>query len=602
MSQTKMLILLIIFLLINVDGVTSMREVKSWISFAVAFADQFLARFVAFLEENDLSDESYESFVTSLGASNKGSIVLAGHDTQMELLEGIFKDEYGLLYAIDCATSCGRFSQLPSNLSQIFLLPNHVPDQNFNLRLDSNVYTYLRGGKDEGTALTRIQELYAVNNGTRRRDSIGVWDEEKDIFLLQKPGEKWERRQDLGGAILTSSNMEDKPFFHEEDITGFSVDLVMDIASRANFTLDFSFSPADRKWGARAADGSYNGIIGVLERREVDISITALSMDVERQRVIDFTHPICRQETTLIVKQQNQTRVDLNVYFYALSIGSWFGVAVSVALISVVITLPKWFAGGFMCTHIMEALAKTLLHLGQRDGLFKETKISTRIVFFTSCLFGCLIFSCYSANLTSSMVNQEVPVVSSLRQVLDGGYRLAMYRDTYLYDAFRQAESGTLHNEVFQKLIKDDPGATYDSADEAHQMFRTNGPKFGAFDLELTFVAFEDLDPVKQFDDKWIVKCAWGLVKESEFTDFFNHHLLKLKQSGFFNRLELKWKLQHMSRTKTMMRREQGIPALGYDNSLFPFVALSMGAAASMIFVCCEICTLRIKKRRSAEK
>ena len=45
----------------------------------------------------------------------------------------------------------------------------------------------------------------------------------------------------------------------------------------------------DSEWGTLKANGSWSGVVGMLQRREVDVSVTDLSVTEARSAVIDYS-------------------------------------------------------------------------------------------------------------------------------------------------------------------------------------------------------------------------------------------------------------------------------------------------------------------------
>jgi hypothetical protein len=50
--------------------------------------------------------------------------------------------------------------------------------------------------------------------------------------------------------------------------------------------------PADKSTGSRLQNGSWSGVIGLLEQGDVDVSSAYLIMTVERLDAVDFTTPV----------------------------------------------------------------------------------------------------------------------------------------------------------------------------------------------------------------------------------------------------------------------------------------------------------------------
>ena len=73
----------------------------------------------------------------------------------------------------------------------------------------------------------------------------------------------------------------------------FSQDVLNYIKTAMNFTVRHEI-PADGQFGAMKKDGSWSGMIGMLVKREADVSASALSINVPRSQAVDFVQPVYR--------------------------------------------------------------------------------------------------------------------------------------------------------------------------------------------------------------------------------------------------------------------------------------------------------------------
>ncbi|XP_067682378.1 glutamate receptor ionotropic, kainate 2-like isoform X4 [Haliotis asinina] len=71
--------------------------------------------------------------------------------------------------------------------------------------------------------------------------------------------------------------------------TGICLDLLQELAATFNFTYEVS-EPPDGEYG-RIFNGSWTGVVGLLERREVDMAVAPLTVTQEREKVMDFVYP-----------------------------------------------------------------------------------------------------------------------------------------------------------------------------------------------------------------------------------------------------------------------------------------------------------------------
>ena len=65
------------------------------------------------------------------------------------------------------------------------------------------------------------------------------------------------------------------------NVTGFFIDVIKILANTLNFEYDYVPSK-DGYWGSQEADGSWNGMVGMVNRGQADLIGTALSYTKER--------------------------------------------------------------------------------------------------------------------------------------------------------------------------------------------------------------------------------------------------------------------------------------------------------------------------------
>ena len=109
------------------------------------------------------------------------------------------------------------------------------------------------------------------------------------------------------------------------------------LSKRMNFKLEFVPS-VDGKWGKKSANGSWNGIVGMLIRKEVDICSGGMSVMLQRSQVMDFSMSLLKRYTTLVANPNTGKAVNLWVFTEVFPKEAWmvlfiFILAVSVAFV-----------------------------------------------------------------------------------------------------------------------------------------------------------------------------------------------------------------------------------------------------------------------------
>ncbi|VDI39698.1 Hypothetical predicted protein [Mytilus galloprovincialis] len=87
--------------------------------------------------------------------------------------------------------------------------------------------------------------------------------------------------------------------------SGITIELLKQLSYNLNFTYEI-IPPPDGKWGVGSDNNSWNGMIGQLQRREIDMIAAPLGVQSHRETVMDFTHPYYYEFSAILMKKPNQ--------------------------------------------------------------------------------------------------------------------------------------------------------------------------------------------------------------------------------------------------------------------------------------------------------
>ena len=185
-----------------------------------------------------------------------------------------------------------KAEEIVSKLSRKqWLIPSEVDVTKIQLRLDSLIFKY----EALNSTVYHIWEEYTIKSTAQKTNLIATW---KDGQLSTPEPELWKRRSNLTGVTLknvvlsTSDLIEykvDPTTGEASDLTGTYADIFETMRQVCNFSVVSTSSP-DGKWGAPMANGTWNGMVGVLQRLEADVSIAGLAITSEREEIIEFAN------------------------------------------------------------------------------------------------------------------------------------------------------------------------------------------------------------------------------------------------------------------------------------------------------------------------
>ncbi|CAB4053960.1 unnamed protein product [Lepeophtheirus salmonis] len=117
-----------------------------------------------------------------------------------------------------------------------------------------------------------------------------------------------DRRSDLKGVTLRVG-FANIPAFNYENKSGIWYDIFMSYKADLNFEIEFKKSP-DNLFGSKVGENEFSGMLGMIQRNEIDFSPEGFSITETRQEVAEFSFPIQETYAKLYVNVYN--RIKLN--------------------------------------------------------------------------------------------------------------------------------------------------------------------------------------------------------------------------------------------------------------------------------------------------
>ena len=208
----------------------------------------------------------------------------------------------------------------------------------------------------------------------------------------------------------------------------------------------------------------------------------------------------------------------------------------------------------------MNGLAVSTMLLMQLTYDLAIHSLSARTLFLFASLLTYILYTYYTCDLTARMTSGPKPIaILSFRDVWDGEYRVVVQEGTSNHEYLKNAEKGSAMNEV-QKVqfehsclrrslcvklhifaqyyygrMDGNPDYFVNSAADAWDQTLTR-PKTLFFTSALRGLG-KSQHTILKMTDSIYGHNGWTFEKNSEFTEFFNHHLFKLMENGLMNKL-----------------------------------------------------------------
>ncbi|KAI9556332.1 hypothetical protein GHT06_018906 [Daphnia sinensis] len=327
-------------------------------------------------------------------------------------------------------------------------------------------------------------------------------------------------------------------------VDGFVPQMISWMAAKYDFTFKY-VEPPDGAFGA-FINGSWNGLIGMVVRGEIDIVATALSVTYPRSLVVDYTCAFSDDPISLLIPfpQLESTISGITKPF---QYEVWTGIFLCLLIASVVIWLisrVQWhvnrqsYHGRSGCFPHFWFLFRVIT--SNPSDVITFT-FATRIVVASWLLMGTVFVNCYTSSLLSYLMAPTfLPLISTVQDLADSrDIQIAAPKHTSVDSALFAATTGS-----FAKLgasLRAHPENLLSASDNIEDIVFLQRKAVSYQETALKQRIYDDFRTHKQcrlsiakehlFPDQ----IAFALAKSSPLTKAFNYEVTWLRQLGLLN-------------------------------------------------------------------
>ncbi|KAL4219833.1 hypothetical protein ACF0H5_020245 [Mactra antiquata] len=288
---------------------------------------------------------------------------------------------------------------------------------------------------------------------------------------------------------------------------GFCIDLLKELSRILNFTY-FIMEPPDGYWGDYDSEDNFtfNGLVGQLQRKEIDITAAPLSEQPERHQVMDFSYPFFYEYTTVVVKKPDPLA-------------------------------SKW-------RRLLDPFKwQVLISIG---GVHLPYSVSGRTLVSFWWLFCIIIVGTYCGNLIAFLtVTKETPPFNTLAEMVElkNSYKWGTLGATGWEMILRTSTNPTFRavGDSMIEFSKSDPDILNTSVDaQIEKVMKGNYAWIGdKTSIELAMVEECALTTTKEMFMP--MSYAFGFINNSPHAPVFSQHMMKIHEGGLLQIWKQKW-------------------------------------------------------------
>ncbi|KAK2139587.1 hypothetical protein LSH36_1706g00022 [Paralvinella palmiformis] len=364
-------------------------------------------------------------------------------------------------------------------------------------------------------------------------------------------------RRGLSGKHLRINTMESSPFVvitgHRDAMHfgGMAIEMLEELARRLNFTYTLSRVP-DGQFGNSKPDGNWTGLIGQLQRKEVDMCVASLSVTEQRKTVIDFVEYYFEYGAAIMKKpdeDENKWRVILQPFRWHVWVCLVFSVPFA-GLVAWIISVFVYKLNKKKEDSFVDAKNSTWYIFGAlltQGGSFLPHSASGRTFICSWWFFSIIVVATYGGSLIAYLTisKLDAPFDDLEGLVRQDRYKWGFKEGTVYYTAFKSATGGVYHQlwEGVQKFSKNDPRMMTRSIDKQLAMVK-QGRYVLIMDrtpLLVQVISDHTCELVLLSETFMPLPFGIGLQKNSPYKAAIYEGVKLLRQSGLLKHWEKKW-------------------------------------------------------------
>ena len=474
------------------------------------------------------------------------------------------------------------------------------------LRLDSNIIFY----KSSIPQRFELIDKFAVKGSPPIKLKLGLWNLDIGV-TLQSSMNRWERRTDLGGALLINGVPDRKLIKVNGTIIGsegYFQDKLFYITDRLNLTVKTVESPYEG--GSMLANGSWSGCFGMLQRGEIDVD--SYGRGIRNNPMVDYLSPAYRVPRVMIANRPEGAAPNMWVYLRIFGLTQWSIYVASLVLIAIGLffinivnseTTSISFGSKRGHQHQYELytpisyISLVYLYTIQMGSHTTANQAAARIISLTLSILAFLMFAFYTTDITAEMTSGSPKIpIRNFDDIIHHNYKVIL-SSSYLKKILASDKPGSAKHTVYKTYVE--PRGKLITMGEAFEELRRD-PKTLYYHCKCAMANKRARPYQKQLvalslDDDGYALSSIILLKDSEFFPLFNYYLLKLYEHGIEKWIYRRHYMVFF--TNEQFGITEALP-LGYNNVMFTFICLGIGICISLLFATIE----RMAKRKPGYK
>nr|XP_012224796.1 PREDICTED: glutamate receptor ionotropic, delta-2-like [Linepithema humile] len=400
-----------------------------------------------------------------------------------------------------------------------------------------------------------------------------------------------------------------------DPVTKVNYPWILHLTNRMNATITFDVT---NSWGYRMENGSWNGMIGMLERREIDIGGTATFLVPERLGVVQYVQLYTQTCSRFIFRRPLLSTVS-NIFVLPFQRNVWIATAVFLIVVLCLLFLSvKWEYHADKKTiksatywnqlnpnkpTISDNILILLGAFTQQGYSYEPYKISTRIVTLMLLLASLSLYAAYTANIVG-LLQSTTDSIKTVPNLLNSPLKLAAQDVVYNRYYFKSFQDPIRKTIVETRIEPKGRKPNWISMEEGvrrikNELFAFHGEVGAVYQLMQDTYQEDEKCGLTEIDFLNVLFPLLAIQVQSPYLEIIKNGALKLREYGLKYHEEY-----HLYTRKPVCSSQTSFITIGFTECYFALSTMGYGVLFALFVFVLELLwhkrqSIRAKKETS---
>ncbi|XP_070154756.1 probable glutamate receptor isoform X2 [Polyergus mexicanus] len=388
---------------------------------------------------------------------------------------------------------------------------------------------------------------------------------------------------------------------------------ILHLMNRMNATISFEITDS---WGYRTENGSWNGMIGMLERRDIDIGGTATFLVPERLGVVQYIQLYTQTGSRFIFRRPLLSTVS-NIFTLPFQRNVWIAIAVFLILVFYLLSLSikweyhenkemtksaiQWKQPNSSKPTASDNLLILLSAFVQQGSMYEPFRVSSRIIILMLLLASLSLYAAYTANIVG-LLQSTTDSIKTLSDLLNSPLKLGAMDVVYNRHYFKSFQDPVRKAIVEKRIEPKGRKSNWMSIEEGvsrikDQLFAFHGEIGSIYQLMEDTYKEEEKCGLTEIDFLKVLYPLLVIQMQSPYLEIIKNGALKLEEYGLKYREEYRL----YTRKPVCSSQTSSFITIGITECYFALVIMGYGILLTVMIFALELLWHKKQKVRVRE-